>query len=189
MFDISEHQGEKFLTMELIDGAPLLSKGMPTLPEAIAIAAAVCAGLSAAHAVGVVHRDLKPDNILLGRDGRVVITDFGIAAASDREKTLGGVVGTPAYMAPEQVEGGDIDGRTDLFALGVLLYQMTTRNLPWKEPQPFANAMARLLRPAPDPRTYNPELPEALCRLLQRALSRRPEDRPEIGRASCRERV
>jgi len=178
MFDISEHLGEKFLTMELIDGAPLLSKGTPTLPEALAIAAAVCAGLGAAHAVGVVHRDLKPDNVLLGKDGRVVITDFGIASATDREKTMGGVVGTPAYMAPEQVEGSAIDGRTDLFALGVLLYQMLTKTLPWQEPQPFANAMARLLRPAPDPRSRRPDLPEPLARLVLRALSRKPEDRP-----------
>jgi serine/threonine-protein kinase len=178
MFDIGEHLGEKFLTMELIDGAPLLSKGTPSLPEAIAIASAVCAGLGAAHAVGVVHRDLKPDNVLLGKDGRVVITDFGIASASDREKTMGGVVGTPAYMAPEQVEGSATDGRTDLFALGVLLYQMLTKSLPWQEPQPFANAMARLLRPAPDPRTRRPELPEPLARLVLRALARKPEDRP-----------
>lgn len=178
MFDISEHLGEKFLTMELIDGAPLLSKSMPTVSEAIAIALSVCAGLGAAHAVGVVHRDLKPDNVLLGKDGRVVITDFGIASATDREKTMGGVVGTPAYMAPEQVEGGPIDGRTDLFALGVLLFQMLTKTVPWQEPQPFANAMARLLRPAPDPRTIRPDIPEPLARLVLRALSRKPEDRP-----------
>jgi serine/threonine-protein kinase len=178
MFDIGEHRGEKFLTMELIDGAPLLSKGEPSLSDALAIATAICAGLGAAHAVGVVHRDLKPDNVLRGKDGRVVITDFGIAAATDRHKTLGGVVGTPAYMAPEQLEGGAIDGRTDLFALGVLLYRLATGTLPWQETEPFATAMARLQRPAPDPRTRRAELPESLSHLLLRALARRPEDRP-----------
>src|SRR6185295_15471017 len=111
-YDLGEHEGERFLTMEYIDGeslaALLAREGALPAARVVAIALVLCDALAAAHAVGIVHRDLKPDNVMVARDGRVVVTDFGIArfAMGDAPAlTGGGFIGTPAYMAPEQVEG------------------------------------------------------------------------------------
>src|SRR4029453_1790280 len=103
--------------------------------RALDIACGVCAGLSSAHAAGVVHRDLKPDNVMLAKDGRVVVTDFGIAralAATEVAKTLGGIVGPPAYLDPEQVEGAPVDERADMYAFGAMLYEMLPGTFPWQ---------------------------------------------------------
>ena len=119
VFDIGEHDGDKFLTMELVDGESLgalvAREGALPFARVVEIVSGICAGLTCAHAAGVVHRDLKPDNVLLASDGRVVLTDFGIARAftdGGAGSTMGLLVGTPAYMAPEQVEGQrEIDAR------------------------------------------------------------------------------
>jgi eukaryotic-like serine/threonine-protein kinase len=179
-FDIGEHAGTKFLTMELVDGESLrsliASRDRLSPTEALPILREVCAAISAAHAAGVVHRDLKPDNVLLGSDGRVVVTDFGIAHAVAQGgralKTLGGVVGTPEYMAPEQIEGGDVDGRADIYALGVMMYELFTGKPAWTGETPFAVAAARLVRPPPDPRAVVPDLPAALAEVVLRCLAK-----------------
>ena len=157
-YDIGEHEGGRFLTMEHVDGESLqsvIARSGP-LPDAevLRIAVAICDGLEAAHEQGVVHRDLKPDNVLIERGGRVVITDFGVARAAGGTDgallTAGQMVGTPAYMAPEQLEGAsDIDARADLYALGVMLYQMLTGDLPWKAQSAFAMIRARIADPTP----------------------------------------
>src|SRR3954470_24570046 len=129
MFDIGEHNGDKFLTMELVDGAPLtreLGSGLPWL-RVQSRAMQICAGLSAAHDAGVIHRDLKPDNVMIERaTDRAVITDFGIARSGDDASVtqVGVVIGTPRYMAPEQLAGQDIDLRADVFSLGVMLFEL-----------------------------------------------------------------
>jgi eukaryotic-like serine/threonine-protein kinase len=182
-FDIGEHQGNKFLTMELVDGEPLsalVAREQRLLPQrATEIAADVCDGLSAAHAAGVVHRDLKPDNVMLEVGGRIVITDFGIAhaAASEGWGTIGGTVGTPAYMAPEQLEGAELDGRADLYALGVMLFEMLAGRMPFEAGSPYTLAAARLSSPPPDPRTFDAGLPEWLAELVLKCLARHPGDR------------
>ncbi|MFO0572069.1 MAG: serine/threonine-protein kinase [Polyangiaceae bacterium] len=131
-------------------------------------------GLAAAHHAGVVHRDLKPDNVMLAKDGRVVITDFGIArdpVAAAQGETLGIVVGTPAYMAPEQVEASTtMDARTDIYALGVMLFELFTGELPFKG-SAMALAAARLYAPPPDPRTLAPTLPAAIAEVVLRCLA------------------
>ncbi len=155
VFDIGEHEGEKFLTMELIDGeslgARLTREGALPFPRVAEIASGICAGLAGAHAAGVVHRDLKPDNVLIASDGRVVLTDFGIARAfseSGAGSTLRLLVGTPAYMAPEQVEGRqDVDALADVYALGVVLYELLTGRRAWPGGAPLAVATARLINP------------------------------------------
>ncbi len=193
-FDIGEHEGDRFLTMEVIDGEPLASVLARTerLPPArvVELCAPICAGLSAAHAAGVVHRDLKPDNVMLGRDGRVVITDFGVArtSASNANATVGVAVGTPAYMAPEQVRGAaDIDQRADIYALGVMLFEMLTGELPFKGDSPFMVAMARLDSEPPDVRRIRPELGAALSATVRRCMARDRDARfsgaDEVARA------
>jgi serine/threonine protein kinase len=187
VFDIGEHGGEKFLTMEFIDGEPLGSilarDGAMRVARVLELAAGVCAGLASAHAAGVVHRDLKPDNVLLAKDGRVVVTDFGIArafldAAAGLGNTLGVLMGTPAYMAPEQVEGRkDIDARADIYALGALLYELFTGRRAWEGESPFAVASARLTSLPPDPRQRRPDLPSAHAEVVMRCMARKPEER------------
>ncbi len=183
MFDIGEDGGEKYLTMELIEGEPLSDllrrEGRLSPPRAAAIAQGICDGLAAAHAAGVVHRDLKPDNVLLARDGRTVVTDFGIAQAAGMEqaRVTSGIVGTPAYMAPEQVEGKPAGAVADLYALGVMLYEMVTGELPWTGESVFAVAAARLLRPPPDPLDRQPALPRELAVAIRTLMARAPEDR------------
>jgi eukaryotic-like serine/threonine-protein kinase len=182
-FDIGEHAGDKFLTMEFVDGeslaVELVRGGRLDLARTLDLTEAVCAGLGAAHAAGVVHRDLKPENVLIGRDRRTVITDFGIARSLHLHDghTLGGVPGTPAYMAPEQVEGAAVDGRADLYALGIMLYQMVTGRLPFIGSSPFMVASARLEQPPPDPRVVRPDLPAVLAETILRLLARRPDER------------
>jgi serine/threonine-protein kinase len=184
-YDIGENDGEKFLTMEFVEGealsARLAREGALPLDVVMAVADGICAGLHAAHAAGIVHRDLKPDNVLLARDGRVVLTDFGIARAlsdAGAAATMGLAMGTPAYMAPEQVEGAkDLDARADVYALGAMLYECLTGDRAWAGESVWALAAARLLQPPPDPRTRRPDLPTAAAELVLRCMARRREDR------------
>jgi serine/threonine-protein kinase len=187
VFDIGEHEGEKFLTMEFVDGEPLSAmlarEGALSTARAAAIARAIAEGLASAHAAGVVHRDLKPDNVLMARDGRVVLTDFGIARAAvgavGASSTMGGLLGTPAYMAPEQVEGrDDVDARADVYAFGALLFELLTGERAWPGESPFAVASARLVAPPPDPRARKRGLPDAHAELVLGCLARHAADRP-----------
>ena len=184
MYDIGEHGGDRFLTMEFIEGeglgALLERRGMLLGGEAVALAMDVCAGLEAAHAANVLHRDLKPDNVIVASDGRAVITDFGIARATEADLsfTQGNIVGTPAYMAPEQVEGAtDLDARADLYALGTMLYELVTGQPAWGGTSVIAVASARLLKPPPDPRVHLPGLPSELADVILKLMARRREDR------------
>jgi serine/threonine-protein kinase len=185
VFDIGEQGGEKILTMELIEGeslgALLSREGRLPFSRVVEIATAICAGVGAAHDAGVVHRDLKPDNVLMAKDGRIVVTDFGIARAAQitgAGRTLSGLVGTPAYMAPEQVEEREVDARADIYALGAMLYEMLTGEYPWQGESPIAIAAARLIHPPPDPREKQPDLDSRLADLVVHCLARKPEDRP-----------
>jgi TolB-like protein len=162
MFDIGETEdGDRFLTMELVEGEALtasLGRGLPW-PELQQIAVQICAGLAAAHDKGVIHRDLKPDNVLIERAKspssasgvRTVLTDFGIARSSDDTQgnvtQTGMVVGTPRYMAPEQLAGQQTDERSDLFSLGVMLYELASGMRPWGGDNPIAIAVAMATQP------------------------------------------
>jgi serine/threonine-protein kinase len=157
-------------------------RGSLPLPEVAHIVHEVCAAMTAAHAAGVVHRDLKPDNVLIGKDGRVVVTDFGIAraaaGANEVARTMGGIVGTPAYMAPEQVDGrGEIDARADVYALGAMVYELLTGERAWPGDAPLPVATARLLRPPPDPRSILPKLASGVALVVMRCMAKSREDR------------
>ncbi|HEY5944381.1 MAG TPA: protein kinase, partial [Kofleriaceae bacterium] len=184
MFDIGEHKGEKFLTMELVDGDPLTHEiGETPMPWARlkTFAEQMCAGLAAAHGTGVVHRDLKPDNVLIERGtDRVVITDFGIARGSEDPSVtqVGAVVGTPRYMAPEQLAGREVDARADLFSLGVILFELATGTRPWPGDGAIAIAVSQATTA---PRTIDTStglVPGWFAQLVASCLQLDPAQRP-----------
>ncbi len=185
-FDLGQHEDEYFLTMEYVEGrslANLLEDGPLAIDEVVRIARAACAGLVAAHAAGVLHRDLKPDNILVATDGRIAITDFGIARAqtpgptSGATETLERFVGTPAYMAPEQVDGvAPIGPATDVYAFGAIIFEMLANRRAFIGDDPIRVAIARLTAEPPDPRAHR-SVPDALADLVLRCLARDPSQR------------
>jgi eukaryotic-like serine/threonine-protein kinase len=173
--------------MEYVEGESLASRIAHkhlSVREVIDVVSAICAGLEAAHAAGIIHRDLKPDNVLLAND-RVVITDFGVARTQepgDVKRTMA-PIGTPAYMAPEQVEASpDIDARADIYALGVMMFELLAHRLPFEADSVFAVAAMRLTQPPPDPRTIRFEVPESMALLVQACMARKPQDRPQSAR-------
>lgn len=184
VFEFGEHEGRRFFTMELIEGESLRSRltraRVLTCRDAIDIGRAICDGLGAAHDVGVVHRDLKPDNVLISKAGRVAITDFGIAVPFDADggKVTTAFIGTPDYMAPEQVDGSMTpDARTDVYAFGAMMFELVTGRVPFDGPTAIAVAAARLMREPPRVRDLASEVPEALADIIHRCLSRNPDDR------------
>ena len=186
-YDLGVHRDMRYLTMELIEGEPLSKRcGQGrTLPlsEALRVVAEIASGLAAAHTVGVVHRDLKPDNVLCESTGRVVVTDFGIARLSP-DHAVGysgpqtvGIIGTPAYMAPEQVEGQELDGRADIYALGIVLFELLTGKLPFVGETAYVLAAARLTTPPHDLRAFDSTIPHEIAELVRLSLARRRQDR------------
>lgn len=183
-FDIGEHDGERFLTLELIDGeslSDLLTRQGPlAVAQMIDIVCDICAGLQAAHEVGVIHRDLKPDNVLIAVDGRVVITDFGLAVDPTMGEDMTGntmLMGTPAYMAPEQVADQPVDARADVYALGITMFELLAGQVPFGGDSNVEIATARFFAPPPDIRAIRPDLPEAMCDVLTRCLAVEVADR------------
>ena len=184
MFDIGEHKGEKFLTMELVEGEPLtreVGTTPMTWPRLQELAQQICAGLAAAHAAGVIHRDLKPDNVLIERTtNRAVITDFGIARGGDDPSVtqVGAVVGTPRYMAPEQLAGREVDVRADVFSLGVMLFELATGARPWPGDNPISIAVAQATTSPRTIDTTSGAIPGWFASLVASCLQLDPADRP-----------
>ncbi len=187
-FDLGEHGSDRFLTMEFVEGRSLArileADGPIESVRAIAIVRELTAGMAAAHKAGVLHRDLKPDNILIATDGRVLITDFGIARSTYAHVVqTQGVLGTPAYMAPEQVQANEtIDERADLYALGAILYEMLTGKRAWEGDNVYTVAIARLTLQPPDPRLHL-KLPPGLGELVVRCMARQRHERPATADA------
>jgi len=185
--DVGEHDGTPFLVSELLEGQSLrtrLESGAMRVDEAIPVAVGVARGLSAAHARGIVHRDLKPENVFLERGG-VKILDFGVAkfqhrrelGATGGETIAGMIIGTAGYMAPEQVRGEETDARSDLFALGVILYEMLTGRAPFTRASAIESLHAILTTDPPDLATDGPEVPAAVARAVMRLLQKDPAQR------------
>jgi len=190
MLDVVDTESVMALVMELVRGCTLKEflqeRGVPSWGEIIAISEAIMAGLSAAHAHGVVHRDMKPSNIFLADDGGIKLMDFGLAKSKRPSEDItesGAAVGTYLYMAPEQIIGRDIDGRTDLYSFGIVLYRMCTGQLPFTSSGGGEfELMEKHVRHVPArPETLNSDIPPALSDLVMALLEKSPDDRP----ASC----
>ncbi len=175
------------IVMELVDGRDLRTildeRGSLALDDAIEVAVQISQALSAAHQAGIVHRDIKPANIMVRPDRRVKLSDFGIAKALDdtSHTESGSVVGTVKYLAPEQIEGHPVDGRTDLYALTTVLFEMICGDVPFGA-RDLAGAMDRISRDAPSARSRRADVPKALDEFLARGLARNPNDRPSDAR-------
>lgn len=187
IYDAGEEDGLAYIAMEFVAGQDLLPYTVPgrllELGDVLQTTARVAEALAYAHRQGVVHRDIKPANVMVDAASNTVkVTDFGIARVADASRTrTGRVLGTPSFMSPEQMAGGRVDGRSDLYSLGVMLFQLVTGALPHA-----SDSMARLMHqianePAPDVRILRPELPEGLARAIAAALEKRPELRPADG--------
>ncbi|MEV6108709.1 protein kinase [Streptomyces sp. NPDC051940] len=186
VYDAGSDGDELHLVMEYVEGADLadhLAEHEPyPWPWAVCVAAQLCGALAAVHAVPVVHRDLKPRNVMVRPDGTVVVLDLGIAAVLDTDTTrltrTGVPVGSPAYMAPEQAMGGAVGPYTDLYALGTVLYELLTGRAPFDDATALG-VLHRHLYEAPVPvRDERPEVPAALAALVDRLLAKDPEERP-----------
>lgn len=187
IYEAGEDDGWAYLAMEYVAGHDLQRHTQPAqlLPvaEVLRIGSRVARALAHAHRQGVVHRDVKPANVLVDLPADIVkVTDFGIAHLTDACRTWTGMVlGTPAYMAPEQLTGQPVDGRTDLYSLGVTLFQLLTGSLPHRAASTSALLYAIVNEVVPDVRTWRPELPAALAAALAQALAKSPEHRPADG--------
>ena len=184
VFDWGEDDGAYFIVMEYVDGRPLsavLRDPTPIPPHQIAmIGAGVAAALAFAHRHGVIHRDVKPGNVLITPDGDVKVTDFGIARAVNTEESLtqtGAVMGTAAYFSPEQAEGKGVDARSDIYSLGVVLYEMAAGRPPFTGDSPVAVASMHVRDQPPLPRQVNAAVPAELEAVIMKAMAKSPDDR------------
>ena len=184
VYDTGEESGTYFIVMEYVEGRTLRdiirSEG-PLLPQRAAdIGADVAAALAFAHRHGVVHRDVKPGNVLIDRAGRVKVTDFGIARAGDTQENLtqtGAVMGTATYFSPEQAQGGAIDPRSDVYSLGVVLYEMVTGRAPFSGDSPVAIAYQHVRETPAPPSSVNPDVPPDLEACILKCMAKNPANR------------
>ncbi len=184
IYDWGQFDSTYYIVMELVDGRSLRdvlkSEGALLPRRAVEIAADVAAALSVAHRAGLVHRDIKPGNILLAPDGTVKVTDFGIARAWDDSQELtktGAVMGTATYFSPEQAQGAVADERSDVYSLGIVLYEMLTGAPPFRGDSPMAVAFQHVSQPPQPPSALNPDVPSHLDAIVMRAMSKDPEAR------------
>ncbi|HET6934801.1 MAG TPA: protein kinase [Candidatus Angelobacter sp.] len=190
IFDVRDSGGLKFITMEYIEGRDLGSvmeeRGKLPPAEAVGIMRQVCAGLSAAHAEGIVHRDLKPSNVMLEATGRVVVMDFGLARDESRDlmTKTGAIMGTYEYMSPEQARGEKVDARSDIFTVGVILYELLTGQSPYASDSQIASLLKRTTQAAIPPSSIDASISRPLnaivCKCLERDLARRYQSADDL---------
>ncbi len=197
LHEINEDAGFHYMALEYVDGWSLRDfvarKGPPDVALAISIIGQAASALHRASELGIIHRDIKPENILLSRAGEVKVADFGLSRVLVGDQPLlkltqsGVTMGTPQYMSPEQVEGKAVDGRTDIYSLGVTAYTMMTGSPPFHGATPFEVALQHVQK---DPRplaSIRPDLPEALCAVIHKMMAKDPDRRYQTGRELQRE--
>jgi serine/threonine-protein kinase len=181
--DLGETGGLRYLSMEFVRGLTLkqlieASDILPT-PVALRIAKQLCAGLAAAHEVGVIHRDIKPQNIIIEAAGGLKIMDFGIARLQEERGMTaeGTVVGTPDYMSPEQARGTALDFRSDIYSTGVVLYEVFTGTLPFDGDTPLAVVLKHIQENPPSPQARNPKIDPKISQIILKCMQKDPKDR------------
>jgi eukaryotic-like serine/threonine-protein kinase len=182
IYDRGEAEDTYYIAMEFLDGRTLkeliVGRGAAPINVAIEYARQILSALRFAHRHGIVHRDIKPHNVLVDGEGRVKVTDFGIARAGTSQMTeTGSIVGTAQYLSPEQARGGEVDPRSDLYSLGVVLYELLTGKTPFDGETPVEIAMKHLSNPPKPPSKLRPEIPPELDMVVLRALAKNPDDR------------
>ena len=193
VYDVGQDADTHYIVMEYVAGsdlkALLMRNGALPIEQAVYVGECVANGLDAAHRIGMVHRDIKPQNIIVGEQGQVKITDFGIAKSSlSTALTETGVTfGTADYISPEQARGQTATPRSDIYSLGVTLYETLTNRLPFSGDSSIAVAMQHVSADPPPPRMYNPRIPPQLESLVLRALSKEPDGRPTTARDFARQ--
>jgi serine/threonine protein kinase/lipoprotein NlpI len=188
LYDINKAEGSHYITMEYVEGQDLRSlirqTGHLAVPTIVSIVKQVCEGLSEAHRQGIVHRDLKPANIMIDRDGGVHIMDFGVACSLESKglASVGIICGTPLYMSPEQTESEEVDQRSDIYSLGIILFEMTTGRVPFSGEDLLSVARKHKSEMPTEPRDVNPNIPDDLNRLILRCLAKDKEKRYQSAR-------
>jgi len=183
MHDLRKTKDTFYITMEFVQGEDLKNvlrkTGSMGPGQAISIARQIGEGLAEAHRLGIIHRDLKPQNIIIDPAGQAHIMDFGIARSmrADMVTQTGVMIGTPEYMSPEQVEGHDVDKRTDIYALGIIIFEMLTARVPFEGKTAIATAIMQQNQPPPDPKTLNPSVPDPLKAVILHCMEKHKEQR------------
>src|SRR5690349_4757229 len=178
VYDVGEADGQPFFVMRYMNGGSLsdrIKAGVMSVEESARILGIIAPGLDEAHSKGIIHRDIKPSNILFDKRNNPYISDFGIAKLSQAQSgnvTGSAIIGTPAYMAPEQAQGDEIDGRADIYALGIILYEMVTGRQPYEADTPMAVAIKHITDPVPHILDANPKLPEGMETIIQTAMAK-----------------
>jgi len=183
MYDLNEEEGTPYITMEYVRGEDLKSiirmTGQLSVGRAISIAKQICEGLAEAHRLGVLHRDLKSRNIMVDKEGNARIMDFGIARSLKAEGITGDgiMIGTPEYMSPEQTKGEETDERSDIYSLGVMIFEMLTGKLPFDGDTSLAIALKQQIEEPPDPQDFNAQIPDELSAVIRKCMEKEKEKR------------
>ncbi|HMA53048.1 MAG TPA: serine/threonine-protein kinase, partial [Acidobacteriota bacterium] len=189
MYDLGEEYLSIYISMEYVPGEDLKSfirrSGHLNEAKAVGLGKQIAEGLAEAHRLGVVHRDLKPQNVMIDKDGNAKIMDFGIARSLHTRGVTGTgvIIGTPEYMAPEQAEGRDIDRRVDLYALGAILFEMVTGRVPFEGTTPLSIVLKHRSEPPADPQTINAQISAGLSRIILKCLAKSRDDRYQSAAA------